>query len=111
MPTDCRCYQEIEAMQGKTISHFLPKSQICYEVSKTMTSLTYLASAAQECEPEFTCQRHFCRNANESCPVVDVWFDNLFQNTTSQGEIVSYYDSVRYAILSIIYLIYIQRIV
>ena len=94
LPKTCKCYQKIYAFPGQTISKFFENEKLCYLKSSNVTTLNYLNSAQKDCKEYNRCQGYFCKpNMNEPCPVVDVYFNNIFADN-STGSTLYLYDNV-----------------
>lgn len=85
LPNKCDCYQKIEGVPAKNIDTWFKNKKFCILKDPNITTLTYLSSALYDdgCLQENLCQTYFCKNkftddVSKPCPVVDIYFDQIF---------------------------------
>lgn len=81
LPTNCTCYQDIEARKAAALEIWPNNYRICNRFSKT-TLKEYLSSYTQfrTCKKENKCQKYFCKKDGDECPIIEFWINT---NTTT----------------------------
>jgi hypothetical protein len=85
----CRCYEDVNGTsENKTIQTWYTNQRICVKKNVNLSTYDYLKSAMdwEECNSTDLCQNYFCKtkypkNAEPTCPIVDVYFDHFYYST------------------------------
>lgn len=99
LPNKCRCYQDIEESESQDIELFFKKKRICVLKDDSLTTIKYMISVTSNCTDDMVCQKFFCKqNKNDTCPLVDAWFDNQNRTIFPGNQELFIYNDVSYII-------------
>lgn len=84
-PTSCGCYRALAEIPEKNILNIQNNQKLCIKKDTSWTTISYLNSITKfrSCPKANRCQKYFCREDNQSCPIIDLWFSTDSKNKTN----------------------------
>lgn len=88
-PTSCDCFRQINEIPQKQISNFKINQKLCVKKDNSWSTIKYLNSITKFrlCPKVNRCQKYFCKEDSQDCPIVDLWFAT--NSTTKKTDLVS----------------------
>ena len=74
-PKKCHCFRDINNIPSAILKNWINYSKICIKKDPFMSTLSYLKSINKfrDCKKANRCQKYFCKEDNQKCPLIDVW--------------------------------------
>lgn len=85
----CDCYRESPSKPERDLKLWSNGSKICVKKDSKWSTLKYLSSIKQfrKCKKENRCQKYFCKEDDQECPLIDIWIKKDYNSQTKKNNL------------------------